>query len=235
VHATTAANLSIARAKCTTCQEAFIAPTAEVLASQLQSIIDQGASDGDFTAQQSITESVFEYVDRVTSGAPPAVKRFDARTPSDRYRGIVPTRFVSSFTLPGFRGQLKAYQDDGSGNSVEVWSAGDKLRLQLSTAMVTCSSGARAGRRTCVINQLHGGATDSTIAASGAKIMAHLRQAGMASTAEECRTRVRPGHAGPAPDRWSPGRWRPALPNDYTVGPFDAAMGLPPNTPTTFR
>ena len=39
--------------------------------------------------------------------------------PAARYSGIVPTRFVSSFTLPGFKGHLKAYQNDGSGNSVE--------------------------------------------------------------------------------------------------------------------
>ena len=51
-----------ARARCTTCVDAFAAPDATTLATTLQSIIDQGASDGDFNAQQSITESVYEYV-----------------------------------------------------------------------------------------------------------------------------------------------------------------------------
>ena len=44
-----------------------------------------------------------------------------------RYAGIVPTRFVSSFSLPGFNGQLRAYQNDGAENSVLRWSAGEKL------------------------------------------------------------------------------------------------------------
>jgi len=81
--------------------------------------------------QQSITESVFEYVDRVPGS--------DARSPSSRYTAIVPTRFVSSFTLPGFRGQLKAYQNDGTGGSVQKWSAGDLLKVQVETAMLTCT------------------------------------------------------------------------------------------------
>ena len=51
--------------------DAFIAPDAATLATQLQAIIDQGASDGDFTAQQSITETVFEYVDTVRAPRKP--------------------------------------------------------------------------------------------------------------------------------------------------------------------
>jgi hypothetical protein len=232
------------RAQCTTCQDAFIAPDASTLAAQLQSIIDQGASDGDFTAQQSITESVFEYVDRVTFGAPPDVTRADARSPSTRYRGIVPTRFVSSFTLPGFMGQLKAYQDDGSGNSVEMWSAGDKLSTQVSNAMITCdSSTAGGGLGECVINQLHGGATDSTIAASGAKIKRRVYTTsrngvycGGPSSSATCTFDPATLMAGTSTERVT--LWPPAsglLPSDYAnPGPYDAAMGLPPDSPTTF-
>jgi hypothetical protein len=221
-----AADLTAQRAQCTTCQDAFVAPDAATLARQLQSIIDQGASDGDFNAQQSITESVFEYVDRVPGA--------DARMPTQRYTGIVPTRFVSSFSLPGFKGQLRAYQDDGSGNSVLLWSAGDRLSLQVSTAMNTCNSGAAGGNpNECVMTQLHAGATDSTIAGSTAKIKRRIY------------TTSRNGVYTYSPDTLMAGTlaeratlWPPAagvLPNDYTsVGLFDAAMGFPPNSPTSF-
>ena len=144
-----AATLKSQRARCTTCTDAFIAPDASTLATQLQSIIDQGASDGDFNAQQSITESVFEYVDRATT----ATLTYSALSPSSRYQAITPTRFVSSFSLPGFKGQLKAYQNDGSGNAVLRWSAGDKLWTKVSTAMSTCnnSRGRRPRRRVRVL------------------------------------------------------------------------------------
>ncbi len=148
-------NLTPLRANCKTCTDAFIAPDPVTLAEQLQSIIDQGASDGEFSAQQSITESVYEYLDpSVLIGTPP--KPFDALDPKTRFGAIYPTRFITSFTLPGFNGQLKAYQNDGAGNSVLLWSAGDKLRHLVSSAMVTCggSGGASAGE--CTFGQIAG-------------------------------------------------------------------------------
>jgi hypothetical protein len=162
------------RALCTTCVDALMAPDAATLAAQLQAIIDQGASDGDFNAQQSITESVFEYVDRATS----ATRTYSALSPSSRYQAITPTRFVSSFSLPGFKGQLKAYQNDGSGNAVLRWSAGDTLWAKVSnasTAMGTCNTGPAGGAvGECVFSQLHGGTTDATIAGSAAKIQRRI-------------------------------------------------------------
>jgi hypothetical protein len=108
------------RAQCQTCTDAFLAPDPDTLRRVLQGVIDVGAQSGEFSAQQTITESVFEYVDRVASHS--------AAAPSTRFGAIVPTRFVSSFNLPGFRGQLKAYQNDGSGGTLQIWSAGDKLK-----------------------------------------------------------------------------------------------------------
>ena len=145
-----------ARATCPTCTDAFIAPDPATLAAQLQSIIDQGASDGEFTAQQSITESVYEYLDPATLLGTPA-KPFDATNPKTRYGAIVPTRFVSSFALPGFKGQLKAYQNDGSGNSLLMWSAGDKLWHLVSSAMGACNTTPQnGGVGQCVFGQIAG-------------------------------------------------------------------------------
>jgi hypothetical protein len=219
------------RAQCTTCEDAFVAPDAATLAVQLQSIIDQGASSGEFTAQQSITESVYEYVD---------VAGFDARSPTERYKGIVPTRFISSFTLPGFRGQLKAYQNagdidgDGVDDVVQRWSAGDELFNLVSGGMnaVCDSSVVGGGLGECVFTELHGGATDATIAGSpNAAIKRRIYTTDrngvytfspaslMAQTASN-RVALWPPDPGVAPA-------------DYTsMGQFDEAMGLPDNAPT---
>ena len=144
------------RATCPTCTNAFVAPDPTTLAAQLQSIIDQGASDGEFNAQQSITESVYEYLDPATLlGTPP--KPFDAADPKTRYGAIVPTRFVSSFALPGFKGQLKAFQNDGAGNSLLMWSAGDKLWHLVSSAMGACNTTPQnGGVGQCVFGQIAG-------------------------------------------------------------------------------
>jgi hypothetical protein len=216
------------RAKCTTCVDAYIAPDAATLAAQLQSIIDQGASDGDFNAQQSITESVFEYVYRVPGK--------DASKPTLRYDAIVPTRFVSSFTLPGFKGQLKAYQNDGTGNSVLMWSAGDKLSTQIADAMAPafCNVAGYNLERGCVMADLHGGATDANIGTSSARIKRRIYTTS--------RNGVFFNGAAPSPTDLMAGvstqrvsLWPPApgvLQNSYTsLGTFDAAMGLPSNSP----
>jgi hypothetical protein len=223
-------DLSDARALCTTCQDAFVAPDAATLASQLQSIIDQGASSGDFNAQQSITESVFEYVDVVTGK--------DARSPSSRYQAIVPTRFVSSFSLPGFHGQLRAYQNDGSGNSVEKWSAGDKLWSKVSTAMSsTASPGcpetvwAGVGAGECVITQLHEWASDATIATSPARIKRRIYTTSWNGVYTFTPATLMAGTVTERVTLWPPRV--DITPHDYSsAGFFDIAMGLPADTPT---
>jgi hypothetical protein len=109
---------------CATCVDAFIAPDADTLASVIQSILDQGATIGEFTAQQSVTESVFEWVAEV-----PGTFQGDAFNPNDpdsRFVGIVPALFRSSFSLPGFKGQLKAFTNEG-GAAFTRWNAGQIL------------------------------------------------------------------------------------------------------------
>ena len=230
------ATLTTKRAACTTCGDAFVAPDAATLAVQLQSIIDQGASDGDFNAQQSITESVFEYVDIATSGS----LTFDARSPSTRYEAIVPTRFVSSFTLPGFHGQLRAYQNDGpyltpdpcDGTGQCKWSAGDKLWSKVSTAMSTCNTNAAGGAANmCVFTQLHGGATDATIAGSAAKIQRRIYSTDRNGVYVFTPATLIAGTAASRVALWPP--TATVAPADYTsVGSLDTQLGLPDNTPT---
>jgi hypothetical protein len=213
------------RNACSTCQDAFLAPDADTLKRQLQSIIDQGASDGDFNAQQSITETVFEYVDLASGNG----KTYDARSPKTRYQAIVPTRFVSSFSLPGFKGQLRAYQNDGAGNSVLKWSAGDKLRQQVATEMGTCSTGTQGGGvGQCTFLQLHGGASDSTISSSAAKIKRRVYTTSRNGVYTYDPASLMAGTANSRVTLWPPAT--SVAPSDYTsVGTLDQALGLPTN------
>jgi hypothetical protein len=148
----TSAEISALRNQCTTCVNAFLAPDAETLKSTLQAIINQGATSGEFTAQQSITASLFELVKQVP---PVGGMVFDPDNPLTRYEAIVPTLFRSTFTLPSFRGQLKAIQNDGSGNPVLKWEAGDKLRTLVVNSMSTCNDGGLLGE--CLFSSLVSG------------------------------------------------------------------------------
>jgi hypothetical protein len=222
-------DIATAKAQCTTCENAFIAPDAATLAAQLQSIIDQGASDGDFNAQQSITESVYEYMDRVNTAAAPAVKRLDARQPSGRYQGLVPTRFVSSFSLPGFEGHVRAYQNDGTGNSVLLWDAGAKLTSLVTTGMTSRCSTSNA----CTFMELHGAANDASIAASSAAIKRRIYTTSGNGVYDYTPNSLIAGTADKRVPLWPP--YPAVAPRDYTSpGAFDLEMGLPPDTPTAF-
>ncbi len=230
-----------ARAQCSTCTDAFIAPDADTLATQLQALINQGAQDGDFTAQQSITETVFEWADTV-----PAPNTKDARwpTPQDsidpevrgRYSVLVPTLMVSSFSLPGFKGQVKAYQND-AGNTVMRWSAGDKLQSLVATGrngdgMIACDTtpvGGNVGE--CGFVQLHGNTTDATIAASGATIKRRIYSTSRNGVFDFSPATLIAGTANGRASLWPPeGAMVPA--NYTALGSLDVALGLPTNAPT---
>jgi len=239
----TATNLNSLRAQCTTCTDAFIAPDSATLAAQLQAIIDQGASDGDFNAQQSITESVYEYV----SVAPPTASAvFDAAKPSNRYRAIVPTRFIASFSLPGFKGQQKAYQNDGLGNPVLKWSAGDVLFNKVSITMASgdafgagaCNTGAQGGAMNeCVFAQLHGGATDASIRSSSARIKRRIYSTSGNGVYPYTVDSLMDGTSASRVVLWpptAPGLMHTSLTDDAFKTPYDAPLGLPPNLPTSF-
>jgi hypothetical protein len=223
-----------ARARCTTCTDAFVAPDATSLATQLQAIIDQGASDGDFNAQQSITETVFEYVHRAPGVAPTV---YDAAKPSNRYGAIVPTRFVSSFTLPGFKGQQKAYQNDGAGNPLLQWSAGDKLFAPISAAMTTCNTGPQGGNTNeCTLQQLHSGATDATIRTSNARIKRRIYTTTGNGVYPYTLDNLMDGISASRVSLWpptAPGLLAAGVADDAPKA-YDTALGLPPDNPTGF-
>jgi hypothetical protein len=225
------------RLLCQTCQDAFVAPTPAALATILQAIFDQGAQTGEFTAQQSIADSIYEYVDQSATSAFPA-DPFDARNPNNRYDAVTPVRFVSTFTLPGFNGTIRAYSNDGAGNSVLLWSAGDKLTARIAAGMtnatgcpIVTSPGAVSGE--CRFDQLHAGTTDSTIGTSSAAIKRRIY------------TTSQNGYFGVTVDNllfmqapfrvslWPPQTSsipKPVAPTTLGEGLFDGAMGLPLDT-----
>jgi len=230
----TTTSITAKRARCTSCSDAFIAPDAATLASQLQGIIDQGASDGDFNAQQSITETVYEYVHLATT----ATTTYDAAMPSSRFNAIVPTRFIASFSLPGFKGQQKAFHNDGAGNAVQKWSAGDVLFNQVSNSMSTCDTSSQGGGPgECLFADLHGGETDVSIGGSTtAKIKRRIYTTS--------RNGVFPFTTATLMDGTSTSRlalWPPTAPglmhtsiSDNASKAFDTALGLPSDAPTSF-
>jgi hypothetical protein len=216
------------RASCTTCRDAFLAPDADTLAAQLQAIIDQGAQVGEFSAQQSLTQSVFEYAD--VGGKDAAWPQI--RPGEGRYSVLVPTKMVSTFSLPGFHGQLRAYQNDGAGNAVLKWSAGDVLYTKVAAGMTTCDTTTGGGGvGLCGFVQLHANATDSTIATSAAAIKRRVyttSRNGVYAYSPESLI------AGTATDRVT--LWPPEssiVPSSYTTqGSLDIELGLPADSPT---
>ena len=221
---------------CKTCIDAQLAPTDTALAAILQSIIDQGATSGEFTAQESLTDSVFEYVDQVPTQPFPA-DPFDARNPNNRFNALTPIKFVSTFTLPGFQGQLKAYENV-AGVAVQKWSAGDKLTQSVQNGMAACAvaGNAPAVAGECTFAQLHGGATDSTIWSATAAIRRRIY-----TTSQNGYFGVTVANLQTLPTPVAPFRvplWPPVIaippsglfvaPASYTSqGLFDAALALP--------
>jgi hypothetical protein len=226
---------------CKTCIDAQLAPNPTALGAILQSLIDQGATSGEFTAQESLTDSVFEYVDQVPTQPFPA-DPFDARNPNNRYNALTPIKFVSTFTLPGFQGQLKAYENV-AGVAVQKWSAGDKLTLSVQNGMAACVTGgnAPAVAGECTFAQLHGNATDSSIWSAAAAIRRRIY-----TTSQNGYFGVTVANLQTLPPV-APFRvplWPPVIsippsglfvaPASYTSqGLFDAALGLPLDTSAT--
>lgn len=107
-------------AGCATCRPAYTAASAAELSTAVQAAIDQAVSSGEFSDQQSITESVYELGSTLT---PPV----DPLDPNTRYNATIPVLLQSTFELPSFAGHLKAFQNNGVGGSSLLWDAGAKL------------------------------------------------------------------------------------------------------------
>jgi len=153
------------------CRTAFIANNLNDLVNALNAAIDTSVATGEFSDQQSVTESVFEFGEF----AAPAIDPFD---PNERYAGNIPILLQSTFELPGYKGRLNAFRRAADGTAVEMWDAGSKLnsRVQNSTTGMgpqpasTCST---PGTGCYTFAQLYGDANNTNpvvVAGTTAKI-----------------------------------------------------------------
>jgi hypothetical protein len=99
------------RDRCLTCVDSFLAPDPDTLKAVLEKVINQGATTGEFTAQQSLTDSIYELAGDALQNAAP--RPWSPMNPRNRYDPLVPHRFVSTFTLPLYTGQIRAYTQGG--------------------------------------------------------------------------------------------------------------------------
>lgn len=161
------------------CRNAFIANNLDELVTALNAAINTSVATGEFSDQQSVTESVYEF----GAFAAPPIDPFD---PEDRYAGSIPILMQSTFELPGFMGHLKAFRRGDAGTptdplddvSLEMWDAGDKLQNRLLNTTdgmgpVPASTCTTPGAGCYTFAQLYGNATNSNplaVANSTAKI-----------------------------------------------------------------
>jgi hypothetical protein len=247
------------RDACLTCVDSFLAPDPDTLKTVLQTVINQGASSGEFTAQQSLTDSIFELAGDVPQGAAP--NPWSPMNPRNRYDPLVPHRFTSSFTLPLFTGQIKAYTQGGpasltstnatcgytiaadgtlTGQACRRWSANDKLVSRVSTGMAAaCPAATAAGAAAseCNFAKLWNGADDSTVgSATGVGIRRRIyttSQNGVfGPTVDQLMQGVSPYRIALWPPQTASISKPVAPASDTAEGLFDAQLGLPLDTAT---
>jgi hypothetical protein len=150
------AKLQEARNRCPTCRNATNANNTTQLENAIQDAIDRGVGAGEFSSQSqgSVTDSVFEYV-ALTGGSR------DPLDPITRYGSTYPLTVRSTFQMPTFNGQLKAFK---AGSSTPVWDAGQLLQTNVLNVIGTTTNWTFA--------QLHGGVSTGPtfIPSSTAKI-----------------------------------------------------------------
>ncbi|MBX7184981.1 MAG: hypothetical protein K1Y01_07535 [Vicinamibacteria bacterium] len=104
------------------CRPAFIANNIDDLVAALNAAVNTSTATGEFSDQQSVTESVYEF----SSSAFDPVTRYDTR---------IPILLQSTFELPEYKGHLNAFKRDDNGTpanpdddfAAEQWDAGLKL------------------------------------------------------------------------------------------------------------
>jgi hypothetical protein len=133
----TNATLQTKRDACVTCRDATSASNPQELADAIQDAINRSVGSGEFSsqAQGSVTESVFEYGTTATD-------------PITRYASTFPVLVRSTFKMPGFEGQLKAYN---SASSTPIWDAGQVLKTNVLNVL---------GATQWTFAQLHGGVSN---------------------------------------------------------------------------
>jgi hypothetical protein len=122
------------RAACTTCRDAFLPTNVADLTAALQTAIDQGQAAGEFSDQQSITESIFELAGGIGTT--------DPNDPATRYDFTLPVLLQSTFEMPGFRGHLNAFHNELVGTvetSVQDWDAGQSLTNRVAASLGTAA------------------------------------------------------------------------------------------------
>jgi len=238
------------RNACKTCVDAFLAPDAATLTDVLTKLLNQGATTGEFSSQQSLSDSIFEYVGEAPFPNTTGTALPDPTNPATRYQFLSPVRFASTFSMPLFTGKVRAYTNDGPdalaqsaalcipGAACERWDANARLVSRVSTGMTGgCPQSGTVGNTVgqCSFKRLSGfpTATDLTIRTSTAAIKRRIY------------TSSQNGVFGPTIDNLllsqSPFRialWPPQVINPKSVAPqddtseglFDAAMGLPPDS-----
>ncbi|MEO8501334.1 MAG: hypothetical protein ABI565_10505, partial [Vicinamibacteria bacterium] len=119
------------------CRTSFIASNLEELVTALNAAINTSTATGEFSDQQSVTETVFEFA---SVGYPPK----DPLDPDDRYAVSVPVLLQSTFELPGWLGHLNAFRrsdpkltptDFTDDVSLQVWDAGQLLKDRVTNGM----------------------------------------------------------------------------------------------------
>ncbi len=151
------------------CRNSFIANNLTDLVNALNAAINTSTATGEFSDQQSVTETVFEFA---SLGNPPK----DPLDPEDRYAVSVPVLLQSTFELPGWLGHLNAFRRSDNGTpanladdlSVQAWDAGQLLKDR-----VTNATNGMGTSTLYFFSDLYGGSTPATLSnikTSSAKI-----------------------------------------------------------------
>jgi hypothetical protein len=153
--------LQTKRDACVTCRDSVNASDASALERAIQDAINRGVGSGEFSSQSqgSVTDSVFEFVGKASVTGPPA-KTFDPLDPITRFGSNFPITVRSTFQMPTFNGQLKAFT---SASTTPIWDAGQVLKTNVLNVM---------GTTQWTFAQLHGGSSvaPTFIPSSSAKI-----------------------------------------------------------------
>jgi len=117
------------------CRNSFIANNLADLVNALNAAINTTTATGEFSDQQSVTETVFEFA---SVGTPPK----DPLDPEQRYAVSVPVLLQSTFEMPGWKGHLNSFRRNDNGTptdptddfSVQLWDAGQTLKDRVTNA-----------------------------------------------------------------------------------------------------
>jgi hypothetical protein len=156
------------------CRLAYAAGNATDLANVLNAAIQVAVNSGEFSDQQSITQSIYELARVVESPAASGNFPFDPMDPANRYASI-PVLLQSTFEMPEFKGHLKAFrraaplalggpdtclasETQVNATTCKLWDAAEKL-CQRVTGSANCATPTTWPRRSgtaATFSELHG-------------------------------------------------------------------------------